>query len=158
MDIRLSGFTELVGTAIANAQARLELRSYAEDQAALWRVATLVARAASREEVFAAVTEEVGRVLSADINVLARYDPDDTETVLGIWSRTGADPPTPVGTRFKLGGRNVSTLVFQTGRPARIDDYADSTGRSGTTPVRSVSGRRWACRSASRAGCGASCS
>jgi len=154
MDIRLSGFTELVGTAIANAQARLELRSYAEDQAALWRVATLVARAASREEVFAAVTEEVGRVLSADINVLARYDPDDTETVLGIWSRTGADPPTPVGTRFKLGGRNVSTLVFQTGRPARIDDYADSTGPVGDysrdvgirasvgVPI-SVEGRLW---------------
>jgi signal transduction histidine kinase len=153
-EARLAGFTELVGTAIANAQARLELRSYAEDQAALRRVATLVARAAPPEQVFAAVTEEVGRVLSVDINVLARYDPDGTETVLGIWNRTGAAPPTPVGSRFKLGGRNVSTLVLQTGRPARIDDYADSTGPVGDysrdvgirasvgVPI-SVEGRLW---------------
>jgi signal transduction histidine kinase len=153
-EARLAGFTELVGTAIANAQARLELRSYADDQAALRRVATLVARAAPPEQVFAAVTEEVGRVLSADINVLARYHPDGTETVLGIWSRTGADPPTPVGSRFKLGGRNVSTLVLQTGRPARLDDYADSTGPVGDysrdvgirasvgVPI-SVEGRLW---------------
>jgi GAF domain-containing protein len=153
-EARLAGFTELVGTAIANAQARLELRSYAEDQAALRRVATLVARAAPSEQVFAAVTEEVGRVLSVDINVLARYDPDGTETVLGIWTRSGAAPPTPVGSRFKLGGRNVSTLVFQKGRPARIDDYADSTGPVGDysrdvgirasvgVPI-SVEGRLW---------------
>ena len=127
----LAGFTELVDTAIANAQARLELRSYAEDQAALRRVATLVARAAPPEQVFATVTEEVGQALSADINVLARYDPDGTETVLGIWCRTGAAPPTPVGSRFKLGGRHVTTLVFQTGHPARIDDYGDNTGAVG---------------------------
>jgi GAF domain-containing protein len=27
-----------------------------------------------------------------------------------------------------LGGRNVTSLVFRTGRAARIDDYADATG------------------------------
>ena len=40
---RLAGFTELVATAIANAQAREELRTIADEQAALRRVATLVA-------------------------------------------------------------------------------------------------------------------
>jgi signal transduction histidine kinase len=124
---RLGGFAELVATAIANAQARVELREFAEEQAALRRVATLVARAAPAEQVFAAVTAEVGRVLSASITILARYDPDDTETVLGVWSGTGA-LPVPVGTREHIGGRNVTTLVFQTGRPARIDNYAAGTG------------------------------
>jgi GAF domain-containing protein len=60
---RLAGFTELVGTAIANAQARMELRGYAEEQAALRRVATDVARGAQLEEVFATVAAEAGRLL-----------------------------------------------------------------------------------------------
>ncbi len=118
-EARLAGFTELAGTAIANAQARMELRGFAEEQAALRRVATLVAQAASPEEVFAAVTAEVGRVLSADVTVMSRYEPEDAATVVGVWSSTGAAAPTPVGSRFELGGRNVHTLVFQTHRPAR---------------------------------------
>src|SRR5215469_2610880 len=97
----------------------------AGEQAALRRVATLVARAAAPEEVFAAVTEEAGRLLSVDYTAVARYDPDGTRTVIAAWSSTG---PARVTSRAKLGGRNVSTLVFQTGRPVRIDDYADATG------------------------------
>jgi GAF domain-containing protein len=152
-EARLAGFTELVATAIANAQARTELRAFAEEQAALRRVATLVARAAPPEEVFAAVTAEVGRVLSADITVLARYDPDDAETTVGVWSSTGA-LPVAVGTRTRLGGRNVTSLVFESGRPARIDDYAEASGPVGDVargagirasvgvPI-SVEGRLW---------------
>jgi signal transduction histidine kinase len=34
----------------------------------------------------------------------------------------------PVGTRVPLGGRNVVSMVVRTGRPARIDYYADATG------------------------------
>jgi GAF domain-containing protein/ketosteroid isomerase-like protein len=124
---RLTGFTELVATALANAQARVELRGNAEEQAALRRVATLVATGAPPEEIFAAVTAEVGRVLSVDVTFLNRYHPDGTESVLGAWSSTGAEP-VPVGTRVHVGGRNVITLVFHTGRPARIDDNADRTG------------------------------
>jgi signal transduction histidine kinase len=127
---RLVSFTELVATAIADAQARLELRSFAEEQAALRRVAMLVARAAPPEEVFAAVTEEAGRVLAADVAVLNRYAADGTEAVVGAWATTGA-PPVAVGTRVPIGGRNVTSLVFQTGRPARIDGYADSSGPVG---------------------------
>ena len=124
---RLAGFTELAGTAIASAQARLELRGYVEEQAALRRVATLVARAAPPEEVFAAVTEEVRRVLDADHTSMIRYDPDRTATVVGAAARTGLAVPASVGTRWSLGGRNVATLVFQ-GRPVLIDDYADASG------------------------------
>jgi GAF domain-containing protein len=153
-EARLVAFTELVGTAIANAQARVELRGFAEEQAALRRVATLVARAAPPGEVFAAVTAEAGRLLSAHTNALMRFDPDGMETVLGSWTRPGVDPVSAVGTRLQLGGRNVSTLVFQTGEPARLDDYADSSGAIGDwshelrlrgsvgVPV-SVGGRLW---------------
>ena len=69
-EARLAGFTHLVATAIANAQARVELRGFAEEQAALQRVATLVARGMPPEEVFAAVTAEAGRVLGVDFTTL----------------------------------------------------------------------------------------
>ena len=126
-EARLAGFTELAATAIANAQAHVELRGFAEEQAALRRVAVLVARAASPEEVFAAVTAEVGRVLSADVTVMSRYEPEGAATVVGVWSNTGAAAPTPAGSRFELGGRNVHTLVFQTHRPARTS-RAEASG------------------------------
>ena len=124
-ETRLAGFTELAATAVANAQARTELRGFAEEQAALRRVATLVARAAPPEEVYAAVTTEAGRVLGADHTTMARYDRDGARTVVAAWSSTGAT--FPVRTRASLGGRNVSTQVFQTGRPARIDDYGGAS-------------------------------
>ena len=92
-EARLAGFTELAATAIANAQARVELRGFADEQAALRRVATLVARAAPPEEVLAAVTEEAGRLLHADYATMNRYGPDGTITVVAAWSSTGAAVP-----------------------------------------------------------------
>ena len=125
IEARLAGFTELAGTAIANAQARVEVRGFAEEQAALRRVAMLVAGAAAPAEVFSAVAEEAGRLLGADWATMARYDPDG-ETIVAAWSSTGA--VFPVGTWAKLGGWNVPTLVSETGRPARIDDHSAASG------------------------------
>jgi GAF domain-containing protein len=153
-EARLAGFTELVATAIADAQARLELRRFAEEQAALRRVATLVARAAPPEDVFAAVAEEVGRVLSADVTAMSRYDADGAATVVGGWVRSGDTARVPVGTRMEVGGRNVTTLVFRTGRAARIEEYTGASGEAAAlarergirsivgVPI-SVEGRRW---------------
>jgi signal transduction histidine kinase len=127
-EARLAGFTELMGTAIANAQARVELRGYAEEQAALRRVATLVAGGASPEKVFAAVAEEIGRLLGADFTDMNRYEADGTATTVGVWTSTGTLPPVGIGDRLRLGGQNVTTLVSQTGEPVQIDDYGDSSG------------------------------
>jgi signal transduction histidine kinase len=123
----LAGFTELVVAAIANTEARAQLRGYAEEQAALRRVATLVARATSPDQAFAAVTAEVGRLLEVDFTFLSRYDPDGAAAVVGGWSRTDDDASLPVGRRLRLGGRNVHTLVFETGQPARMD-HDDASG------------------------------
>jgi GAF domain-containing protein len=152
-EARLAGFTELAATAIASAQARAEMRSRAEEEAALRRVATLVARAAPPQEVFAAVTAEAGRLLAADFAIFNRCDSDGTEVVLGVWASAGAGP-VAVGTRTPLGGRNVTSLVFQSGRSARIDDYADTGGpvadvarevgvRAAVGAPISVAGRLW---------------
>ena len=130
-----------------------EFGRIAGEQAALRRVATLVARAAPPEEVFAAVTAEAGRLLDADLAVLTRYDPDGTEILLGAWAGTGA-PPVAVGTRVVLGGQDVSSLVHRTSLPARIESYTDAPGRaaalarelgvraSAGVPI-SVAGRLW---------------
>ena len=101
----------------------------AGEQAALRRVATLVARGGPPEEVFAAVTEEAARLLDADYAAMARYDLEGARTVVGAW--TSAGPTLPVGAQARLGGRNVATLVFQTGRAARIDDHAGAAGSIG---------------------------
>jgi signal transduction histidine kinase len=127
-EVRLGGFTELVGTALASAQTRVELRGHAEEQAALRRIATLIARAAPPDALFTAVAGEVGRLLHGGFAVLNRFDPDDTVVTVGAWSRHGRQAPFPVGTQSRLGGRNVTTQVFRTGRPARSEDYAEVDG------------------------------
>jgi signal transduction histidine kinase len=140
-EARLVSFTELVATAVANADGRAALARLAQEQAALRRVATLVARAAPPEEVFATVAEEVGRLLAVDFAILVRYDPQDMLEVVGAWSKSGVPPATPVGGRLPLGGRNVTTVVYQTGRPARID-YDDVSGVIGQ-----VAAHSWGLRS-----------
>jgi signal transduction histidine kinase len=140
-EARLASFTELVAMAVANADSRAALARLAQEQAALRRVATLVAQATPPQEVFAAVAEEVGRVLAVDFAILVRYDPQGMIEVAGAWTRTGAPAPTSVGGRLPLGGRNVTTLVYQTGRPARID-YSDVSGVIGQ-----VASRGWGLRS-----------
>jgi PAS domain S-box-containing protein len=128
-EARLVSFTELLAAAIANAESRAGLAQLAEEQAALRRVATLVARGAPPDELFAAVVEEVRRVLPADIAGLARYEPDRTCTVVAVAGWTGDSIPT--GHRWSLEGQNINTIVFDTGRPARIDSYANASGELG---------------------------
>ncbi len=96
-------------------------------EAALRRVATLVAQAAPPAEVLTAVTGEAGRLLHADYATMNRYDPDGTITVVATWSSTGA--AFPVGATARLGGRNMQAMVFETRRPARIDDYTVVSGQ-----------------------------
>ena len=123
---RLASFTELVATAIANAESRTSLASVAEEQAALRRVATLVARGAPPEAVFAAVLEEVGRLVPVDVAAMARYEPDGTVACVASWGK--AVDFIPVGSRWTLDGKNIATAVFETGRPARVDSQAGATG------------------------------
>jgi signal transduction histidine kinase len=122
---RLSEFTELVATAVSNTQAQAALRTAAEEQGALRRVATLVAVSTSPSEVFAAVTREIARVLGASACLLCRAD-DDGVVVVGAWGDNAA--ATPPGSRIPRGGRNLTTIVLDTGRPGRMDSYDDASG------------------------------
>jgi signal transduction histidine kinase len=139
-EARLAHFTELVATAISNAQARSDLSRLAEEQAALRRVATLVARGAPPHEVFEAVAAEVGRLLPVSFARLGRYEPDGTHTALGGWTPPGNDD-LPVGTRESLEEGTIVQLVFETGRPARVDGV-DEGSHSITASLRSQGGLR----------------
>jgi GAF domain-containing protein len=124
-ETRLAAFTELVATAVSNAQTSGDLQRLLEEQAALRRVATLVATGARPEEVFAAVAVEVGRLLPVNSSTMARYEPDATLITLASWAASG--DPSPVGMSWPLEGTNVGWEVFRTGEAARIDDYLDAT-------------------------------
>lgn len=106
-----------------------QLRVLAEEQAALRRVATLVARGVPPEELFAAVVEETGRLFSVEYVAMGRYEPDGTLTIVAGSARAGDS--FPVGSAWGLGGKNLGTLVFETGRPARLS-LADVSGPIGT--------------------------
>jgi PAS domain S-box-containing protein len=103
------------------------LRFLAEEQAALRRVATVVASAADPERVFAVVTEEVGRLLHAHTSNMVRFEPDGTGVVSGAWSTAGVQA-VPVGTHVALDGTTVAARIRRSGRPARVDTYEGLEG------------------------------
>jgi signal transduction histidine kinase len=149
---RLVDFTDLVATAIANAESRAALGRLVDEQAALRRMATLVAHGVPSEEIFAAVTEEVGQLLPVTSAAMGRCDPDGMFTTVAAWST--ATVAFPVGRRWAPGGKNVMTIVFETERPARMDYFAGASGPVGVaareagyrsavgTPI-IVEGRLW---------------
>jgi signal transduction histidine kinase/ketosteroid isomerase-like protein len=127
-ETRLAQFTELLATAISNTEARADANRLAEEQAALRRVATLVAHESSPAEVSAAVAKEVAGLLGVDNMRMVRYEADATVTVVAEWGEPGT--VFPVGSRLPLGGNNIATQVLRTERPARIE-YAKATGAVG---------------------------
>ena len=95
----------------------------AMQQTSLQRIATLVADGAASEDVFAGIATEVARLLGLATVVIWRYEPDGTASVLANWSDRLHGFKT--GGRWSLDGPSAAALVQQTGRPVRIDDYAN---------------------------------
>ena len=134
---RMTEFTDLVATAVANAQNRAaleasrdELARLLAEQAALRRVATLVARAIDPAEIFLAVSEEVRRLLGADNAGIARFDPDGASVTAVGEGAGNVRVNLPIGTRVKLRDYLAPAVVWRTGRSAQVDEDAWSS-RSG---------------------------
>ncbi|NMO54624.1 DUF4118 domain-containing protein [Actinoplanes sp. TBRC 11911] len=81
-EAQITRFTELVATAVANAESSVEINRLAREQAALRRVATLVAAGAQPDDVFTSVTNEVTALLGADTTIIVRFAPDGTPSHL----------------------------------------------------------------------------
>jgi signal transduction histidine kinase len=129
------------------------LEDLVREQAALRRVATVVARAPSPAETFAAVTRETGELLGAQRATLLRVVSPEWAEVVASWS-DGTAPPVPVGHRGALDGRGILGRMVQTAQPVRIDDFDEVGGavaalmrelgiRSGAGGPIILSGRVW---------------
>jgi signal transduction histidine kinase/PAS domain-containing protein len=105
----------------------LEQRRLAEEQAALRRVATLVAGDGAPETVFQTVTEEVCALLEIRSAVMLRYEDDETATIVGKFG--------PPRDEFVIGGllrldEGAARNVRRTGRSVQVD-YAQLGGPLG---------------------------
>jgi signal transduction histidine kinase len=141
-------------TRAARALAATEAAQHelADEQAALRRVATLVAGDAPPSRVFEQVTEEVGRLLGLPGANVMHYDGVRTASVVGAWSEEGP-PRFPVGASLDVDGDTVVARVVRTGEAARVQ-YDEATGtlaatvrsagyRSAVAAPVNVGGRLW---------------
>jgi signal transduction histidine kinase len=118
--------SELPAAAAEDSDSQNALGRLADEQAALRRVATLVARNAPAAEVFDAVAAEMARLLGADAVMLSQYDEGEAMTVLAHAGMAVSMPP--VGTRFPMAGQNTASKVWRTQRAARTEDYTHYVG------------------------------
>jgi signal transduction histidine kinase len=126
-ETRMAEFTQLMALAIANAQARDELSVLAEQQAALRRVATLVAQGAEPSAVFIAVAVEAARLLHVGACSVLHWDAD-TQLFTKIYGTHGQRSPLPDGSQVPLTDCPEGMLVLRTGQPVRVDDWSDIPG------------------------------
>jgi signal transduction histidine kinase len=133
--------------------SELATRALAEEQAALRRIATLVASEAPPSSVFEKVTEEVARLLRAPSTSVLRYETEGHATVVGSWRDAGLTG-LPLGSSVELDGDSVVARVHRSGEPERIDNYDNAPGalaehlralgyRSSVAAPLSVGGRLW---------------
>jgi signal transduction histidine kinase len=125
IESQLARFTKLVATAVSNAQARDDLRSLADEQAALRRIATLVARGPESRAVFDAICTETCQLVGASSTNLAQFTADGGHMIVAGSSQS--DPHLPTGTRIRVGTDSVSAIVVRTAAPARLDRDKDAT-------------------------------
>ncbi len=99
----------------------------AEQQAALRRVATLVARGVSPAEIYPTAVAELSRGLRVQNVTLLRYAQEGAHVVVGARDENG-DPILAKGEFLPLEGDNVAALVYRTRAPARMDTYDGAAG------------------------------
>jgi signal transduction histidine kinase len=129
IECRLAEITELVATAISKSASHEEHAQLANEQAALRRVATLVARGVPEGELFGTVIEEVGHLFGADLAGMIRYEPDLTVTPVAAWGARSEHPAWP--DPWPTDEVDPATLIAKTRRAVRID-WSDVTGTTAT--------------------------
>ncbi|AGB24577.1 histidine kinase [Mycobacterium sp. JS623] len=105
-----------------------EYRRLIAEQAALRRLAVLVAQGVEPAGVFGAVAEEMRRCVPAETAGLWRFEADGDMTVVAAAADPEAVAQWPVGTRTPMEGNTLASMVLRTGRPARMDSYEDVAG------------------------------
>jgi sugar diacid utilization regulator len=111
-----------------NGRLYAEYRRIVSEQAALRRVAALVARGVEPSEVFNAVATEMARCVGADAAALWRYETSGEITVMAAKCDSDAPVKSPVSTRIPIDGNNLAAVVQRTGQPARRDTHHNAGG------------------------------
>ena len=112
-----------------DAKLYAKYRRLAAEQAALRRVAALVARGVEPSEVFDAVTNEMRSCLHATTAMLWRYETTGEMTLLSVAAYLpDAAMKWPVGTRTPIEGNTLAAVAQRSGRPARMDTLDNATG------------------------------
>jgi len=104
-----------------------------DGEAALRRLATLVARGTPPAEVFDAVAREVGQLLDSQHAAVMRYGPNAPVATVGRWSRGRAATPS-AGSGWLLEKGTVADLVARTKALGRIG-VAEATAGAGKLPT-----------------------
>ena len=104
-------------------------RRLGEEQAALRRVATLVAADIPPEQVFQTVTEEVCRLLGIPSAVFERFESDIEATIVARYGERVSG--FKIGSVIELEEGLASTQVLRTGLPSRVESYAGVAGEIG---------------------------
>jgi signal transduction histidine kinase len=115
---KLARFAGLAGTAVASSQARADVQALADEQAALLRVAELVARGGPSDAVFEAVAAEAQRLLDGQPMILVRFEQDAAMMVI-----SPSDGPMPSGIRIEYTSGTMPDRVRRTARAVRVDDF-----------------------------------
>jgi signal transduction histidine kinase len=126
-EARLADFGHLAARAMSNVRAREELRTLAEQQGALRRVATLVAQGAGPGRIFNAIAAEASRILGVDAISLTSYDPE-TEMFRHVSNTHGSRAASPIGSEYPLGTVGLGTVIVEAGKPVRVDDWEELGG------------------------------
>jgi len=152
-ELRLAEFGELLGTSITNSRQRDRLRDFADTQAALRRVATLVAGGVEPDEVFRSVAAETAGILGVGAVSLIRFDPR-TQLFTKIFGTHGERAAVPDGGSWSIAECPEGAQILRTGGPVRLDDWsafpgkvaakhrADGFGQAVAAPV-ILDGRIW---------------
>jgi signal transduction histidine kinase len=111
----------------ALAESHAEVSALADQQAALRRVATLVARGAEPAEVYPAAVSELAGGLGVEHVTLVSYDGDARCVVLAAYDSRGRDA-LRAGEVLPLDGDNLSSRIRRSAEPDRIDHYASAAG------------------------------
>jgi signal transduction histidine kinase len=128
--VAVAALTSLVLAAVTAERSASEgaQRALIAEQAALRRIATLVAGEAASRRVFEQVTCEAARTVGAVAASLACFEEDDTVAFVGAWSESGT-LAFPTGSRLPLSETGILAAVRATGEPQRIDSYQGRVGQ-----------------------------
>ena len=124
---RLAQFAGIVAAAISSSQARSELKQLVAEQAALLRVAELVARGADEKQVFDTVAREAAGLVNNEGTTLVRMVAARSFVIVAT-----CGGPAPVGMQVDVPEDDQGSVaeLLRTHRTARLDNYHIVAGPS----------------------------